>query len=220
MAGMNLGADAIVVAAGSSRRMGGFDKLGHEVAGRPLLAWSVEALAAAPVVERLVIVTSRGPGRVDRRSRVAGRAGRRGRRGWRPAARVRRRRPGRTRRARLDESRRPRGPRPRRGAAAAVAGARDGGGGRGRAIHGAAIPVVPVTDTLKRLDGEVVAGTVDRSSLAAAQTPAGRPERRCSGRRSSGSRRPAPRSGRTRPPCWRPVESRSMPSPVNRPTSR
>jgi 2-C-methyl-D-erythritol 2,4-cyclodiphosphate synthase len=41
------------------------------------------------------------------------------------------------------------------------------------ATYGAAIPVVPVTDTLKRLDGEVVAGTVDRASLAAAQTPQG-----------------------------------------------
>jgi 2-C-methyl-D-erythritol 4-phosphate cytidylyltransferase/2-C-methyl-D-erythritol 2,4-cyclodiphosphate synthase len=41
------------------------------------------------------------------------------------------------------------------------------------ARHGAAIPVVPVAETLKRLDGERVAGTVDRDGLAAAQTPQG-----------------------------------------------
>ena len=35
------------------------------------------------------------------------------------------------------------------------------------------IPVVPVRDTLKRVAGERVEGTVDRSRLAAAQTPQG-----------------------------------------------
>src|SRR5512138_949111 len=52
-------ADAIVVAAGSSSRMAGVDKLAVDVAGRPLLAWSIDALAAAPVVERIVVVTAR-----------------------------------------------------------------------------------------------------------------------------------------------------------------
>ena len=41
------------------------------------------------------------------------------------------------------------------------------------AAHGAAIPVQPVAETLKRVhDGRVVE-TVDRSTLAAAQTPQG-----------------------------------------------
>ncbi len=35
------------------------------------------------------------------------------------------------------------------------------------------VPVVPVRDTLKEIDGERVAGTRDRSTLAAAQTPQG-----------------------------------------------
>lgn len=39
----------------------------------------------------------------------------------------------------------------------------------------AALPVLPVVDTLKRVDGGVVTGTVDRSELAAAQTPQGFP---------------------------------------------
>jgi 2-C-methyl-D-erythritol 4-phosphate cytidylyltransferase/2-C-methyl-D-erythritol 2,4-cyclodiphosphate synthase len=37
--------------------------------------------------------------------------------------------------------------------------------------HGAAIPAVPVTDTLKDSDGSHVVGTLDRSRLWAAQTP-------------------------------------------------
>ena len=35
----------------------------------------------------------------------------------------------------------------------------------------AAIPVVPLSDTVKRIDGERVVETVDRSSLVAVQTP-------------------------------------------------
>ncbi len=41
------------------------------------------------------------------------------------------------------------------------------------ASHGAAIPVVPVAETLKRIDGELVGETVDRHGLGAAQTPQG-----------------------------------------------
>jgi 2-C-methyl-D-erythritol 4-phosphate cytidylyltransferase/2-C-methyl-D-erythritol 2,4-cyclodiphosphate synthase len=41
------------------------------------------------------------------------------------------------------------------------------------ARHGAAIPVVPVTETLKRLDGDLVGVTVDRTDVVAAQTPQG-----------------------------------------------
>jgi 2-C-methyl-D-erythritol 4-phosphate cytidylyltransferase/2-C-methyl-D-erythritol 2,4-cyclodiphosphate synthase len=41
------------------------------------------------------------------------------------------------------------------------------------ARHGAAIPVVPVAETLKRIDGEQVGATVDRTGLGAAQTPQG-----------------------------------------------
>ena len=37
-------ADAVVVAAGSSRRMGGQDKLAAPIAGRPVLRWAVESL--------------------------------------------------------------------------------------------------------------------------------------------------------------------------------
>ena len=54
----DLRADVIVVAAGRSARMGGEDKLAVEIGGRPLLAWTLAALTAAPEVARLVIVTT------------------------------------------------------------------------------------------------------------------------------------------------------------------
>jgi len=41
------------------------------------------------------------------------------------------------------------------------------------ARYGAAIPVLPVSETLKRLDGDRVGATVDRTDVVAAQTPQG-----------------------------------------------
>jgi 2-C-methyl-D-erythritol 4-phosphate cytidylyltransferase/2-C-methyl-D-erythritol 2,4-cyclodiphosphate synthase len=41
------------------------------------------------------------------------------------------------------------------------------------ARHGAAIPVLPVTETLKRLQGDLIGATVDRTDTVAAQTPQG-----------------------------------------------
>ena len=38
--------------------MGGLDKLAVEIGGRPLLAWTLDALAAAPEVARVVVVTA------------------------------------------------------------------------------------------------------------------------------------------------------------------
>src|SRR3954451_11849347 len=51
-------ADAIVVAAGESRRMDGTDKLAAAVAGRPLLAWTLDAIAASPRIGRIVVVVA------------------------------------------------------------------------------------------------------------------------------------------------------------------
>ncbi|HEX5823854.1 MAG TPA: 2-C-methyl-D-erythritol 4-phosphate cytidylyltransferase [Candidatus Limnocylindrales bacterium] len=50
-------ADVVVVAAGTSQRFGS-DKLEADVAGRPLLAWTIDRLAASPLVERIVVVTT------------------------------------------------------------------------------------------------------------------------------------------------------------------
>jgi len=160
-------ADAIVVAAGASRRMDGVDKLAHEVRGRPLLAWSIDALAASDAVERIVVVTARDrvaaihdAGWLD--PRVVGVVAGGERRHESVAAGL----------AALDaEGDRVvlvhDGARPMPSPALVTAVA------HAASLHGAAIPVVPVTDTLKRIDGDVVAETVDRSALASAQTPQG-----------------------------------------------
>jgi 2-C-methyl-D-erythritol 4-phosphate cytidylyltransferase len=44
---------------------------------------------------------------------------------------------------------------------------------RAASEHGAAVPVLPVVDTVKRVRDGMVVGTLDRSELAAAQTPQG-----------------------------------------------
>ena len=161
-------ADAIVVAAGSSARMGGLDKLAAQIGGRPLLAWTLDALAGSMSVARIVVVTT-----VAKVPEIAGAA-------WLPdrvAAVV-------AGGARRQDS-----------VAAGVEALADGPGSgvilvhdgarplvsadlvdavaRAAAIHGAAIPVMPVVDTLKRVEDGRVAGTVERSGLAAAQTPQG-----------------------------------------------
>jgi 2-C-methyl-D-erythritol 4-phosphate cytidylyltransferase / 2-C-methyl-D-erythritol 2,4-cyclodiphosphate synthase len=173
--GSTPGVDAIVVAAGSSSRMGGRDKLAALVAGRPLLAWTLAALSGSSAVERIVVVTG-----ADRLPEIVGAR-------WLPASVVAvvagaERRQGSVAAglAALEALDGPDvtawsdrvvlvhdGARPFVSAdlVAAVAAAAD--------RHGAAIPVVPVAETLKRIDGDRIVGTVDRSSLAAAQTPQG-----------------------------------------------
>jgi len=160
-------ADAVVVAAGSSRRMDGIDKLAHEVAGRPLLAWSIDALTSSGVVGRVVVVTSR-----DRLAGIRDAP-------WLPPTVVavveggdRRHESVAAGLAALDapddrvilvhDGARPV---PTSELVAAVA--------RAAAEHGAAIPVLPVAETLKRVAGDLIVETVDRSGLAAAQTPQG-----------------------------------------------
>ena len=49
---------AIVLAAGSSRRMGGGDKLLADLAGRPVLSWTLAAFEECDAVDDLVVVTS------------------------------------------------------------------------------------------------------------------------------------------------------------------
>ena len=160
-------ADAVVVAAGASRRMDGLDKLAHVVAGLPLLAWSIDALTSSGVVGRVVVVTSR-----DRLAGIRDAP-------WLPPTVVavveggdRRHESVAAGLAALDapddrvilvhDGARPV---PTSELVAAVA--------RAAAEHGAAIPVLPVAETLKRVAGDLIVETVDRSGLAAAQTPQG-----------------------------------------------
>jgi 2-C-methyl-D-erythritol 4-phosphate cytidylyltransferase/2-C-methyl-D-erythritol 2,4-cyclodiphosphate synthase len=162
--------DAIVVAAGRSTRMGGPDKLAAPIAGRPLLAWTLDAIAAAPGVERIVVVTAP--------DRVAGIAAS----PWLPAAVTAVVAGGERRQESVyngflaldgSESDEARvilvhdGARPlvSPGLVSRVANA--------AAHHGAAIPILPVAETLKRVDGDFVGTTVDRAGLGSAQTPQG-----------------------------------------------
>jgi 2-C-methyl-D-erythritol 4-phosphate cytidylyltransferase len=182
-------ADAIVVAAGASRRMEGIDKLDRIVAGRSLLEWSVAAIAAAPEVESIALVTT-----AERIDRIVAA-------GWLPES-VRAVVPG--------------GERRHESVAAGLAALDRLGGGSASdervvlvhdgarplvtgeliarvasaaAEHGAAVPVVAVAETLKRVEGDVVRETVDRAGLAAAQTPQGSGGRSCE-RPSNAIRRP------------------------------
>ncbi len=165
-------ADAVVVAAGRSQRMGGIDKLGWVIGGRPLLGHTLDRLAAAPDIESIVVVTT-----PDRREALALAP-------WLPTKVLAIVVGGEQRQdsvqAGIDEIERlvpdPAGERVllvHDGArpvislelVAAVAAAAE--------RHGAAIPIVPVVETIKRLAGDRVAGTVDRTTLGAAQTPQG-----------------------------------------------
>jgi 2-C-methyl-D-erythritol 4-phosphate cytidylyltransferase/2-C-methyl-D-erythritol 2,4-cyclodiphosphate synthase len=157
-------ADAVVVAAGSSQRMGGPDKLDALIDGRPLLAWSVQAMAAAVEVADIIIVTS--PRRAEHLRGA----------GWLPGGRARIVTGG----ARRQDS-----------VAAGVREARADvvlvhDAARpfpspeliGRVVeavlrHGAAIPVLPVVDALKQVDDGRITGTAERVGLFRAQTPQG-----------------------------------------------
>jgi len=159
-------AAAIVVAAGSSQRMAGVDKLWLDLGGAPLLARTLEAVAATPGLSQLVVVGSealigRGRSLVATLpwSRVTG---------WV--------RGGATRQDSVYNGLLALAPcelvlihdgaRPLIGIAAIERGL------EAARAHGAAIAAVPVTDTIKAVDadGRIVA-TPERSGLRAAQTP-------------------------------------------------
>jgi 2-C-methyl-D-erythritol 4-phosphate cytidylyltransferase/2-C-methyl-D-erythritol 2,4-cyclodiphosphate synthase len=162
-------ADAVVVAAGRSERMGGRDKLAALLGGRPVLAWSLAALAASPLVEQIALVRTAEQAAGPRPSWlpdkviavVAGGA----RRQESVAAGIRA----------LDD--RPHDPGRvllvHDGARPLVSTRLVEAVTRAAAEHGAAIPVLPVAETLKRVAGDRVTGTIDRVGAVMAQTPQG-----------------------------------------------
>lgn len=157
-------AGAIIVAAGSSQRMGGRDKLLQPLDGRPLIAYAIAAFAAASSIDRIAVVASEA--NIDAIRAIAGQLA--------PEAAVV------TGGARRQDSVRAGldalgevefvlvhdGARPLVNAAlidAALDGARD---------HGAAICAVPVADTIKKAaDDGSIAATIAREGLWLAQTP-------------------------------------------------
>lgn len=168
-------ADVVVVAAGSSERFGS-DKLEAIVGDRPLLAWTIDRLASSAQVERIVVVTSAG--RIERVRNapwlspkvvevLVGGARRQDSVAAGIAA------IGRLVSVAPDE------------AVDRVVLVHDGArpvvtAGLVEAvieavrIHGAAVPVVSIAETVKRVgaDGRILE-TIDRAGLASAQTPQG-----------------------------------------------
>jgi 2-C-methyl-D-erythritol 4-phosphate cytidylyltransferase/2-C-methyl-D-erythritol 2,4-cyclodiphosphate synthase len=151
--------------------MGGVDKLAAPVRGRPLLHWTLVALRAAGVLDRIVLVTA--PGRVAAvrddplletlvTDVVAGGATRR----ESVAAGVRRL-------AEVDPDGTQRPVLVHDGARPLVTASLVRAVVDAAAAHGAAVPVLPVAETVKRVGEGLVLETVDRAELAVAQTPQG-----------------------------------------------
>jgi 2-C-methyl-D-erythritol 4-phosphate cytidylyltransferase/2-C-methyl-D-erythritol 2,4-cyclodiphosphate synthase len=158
---------AIIVAAGRGERLGGgAPKAFIDLAGKSLLRRSAEALAASPEVSALVVVAPRGFEKLARvesagtsklRAVVAGGATRQ--------ASVQaglKRTTARDKVVLVHDAARP--------FVDAEIVSRVLEGVR---THGAAIPVAPVVDTIKKVKAGRIGATVDRDTLGAAQTPQG-----------------------------------------------
>lgn len=156
--------DVVVVAAGSSSRMGGVDKLMAPILGRPLLAWTLSALRAARTTRSLIVVSA--PDRLESLAAAP----------WLGA---------------LDATVVAGGARRQDSVARGVAAAaselvlvHDGARplvtpglvdrvAAATAVHGAALPGRPMAETLKRVSDAQVVETIDRRDIVAAQTPQG-----------------------------------------------
>jgi len=157
-------ADAVVVAAGKGTRMAGLDKLAEMLAGRPVLYWALAAMRNAPSVRRIVLVTP-----ADAVSRLSETDWVRDAGALVTAGGARRRDSVAAGIALADaevvlvhDGARP-FVLPEVVEAVASAARRDG----------AALPVVAVTDALKRRTADGHATAVDRGGLYRAQTPQG-----------------------------------------------
>ncbi len=165
--------DVVVVAAGSGLRMGGVEKGLLPISGRPALSWSLDAFAADPRVQRIALVV--GAEQLVAYATLE----------WLPERVVTVVPGGATRAASV---------------LAGIAALVDAPGVAGDVllvhdaarplldaatldrvivaanVYGAAIPVIPIADTLKRVavgEPRRSGGTVDRTALVAAQTPQG-----------------------------------------------
>ncbi len=156
--------DAVIVAAGSSTRFGTEDKLFADLCGRPLVAWSLAAYAAANHVERITLVCT--PENIERMHALGQR--------WAPerfasavAGGLRRRdsveaglHVSTSRYVAIHDGARPLATPDLIDRCIEVAQNGDG-----------AIVATPVTDTIKLVSGTMITGHPDRSLLWAAQTP-------------------------------------------------
>lgn len=160
---MSLTVDAVIVAAGASTRFG-LDKLAAELAGRPVLAWTLAAYEAAASIDRVIVVSA-----PERRGWVTELALR-----WAPTkclavveGGARRResveaglRASRSRYVAIADGARPLTSPEQIDACVAAAEGEPG-----------AVLAIPVTDSIKEVADGRIAGHPDRSRLWAAQTP-------------------------------------------------
>jgi 2-C-methyl-D-erythritol 4-phosphate cytidylyltransferase / 2-C-methyl-D-erythritol 2,4-cyclodiphosphate synthase len=153
-------ADAVIVAAGASTRMGGTDKSAERILDRSMLEWSIDAMAGASSVRRVVVVT-----RAEQVETLAATlsgvivvAG-----GAERSHSVRNGVAATTAEVVLvHDAARPLATPALADRVAAAA-----------AEYGAAVPVVPVVDSLKRAAGDRIESNVDRSGMVRTQTPQG-----------------------------------------------
>ena len=151
--------------------MDGIDKLDALVGGRPLLHWTLAALRASRAIDSIVLVSTPDKLLVARTDRtwsavvdwfVPGGATRQ----LSVAAGVRYL-------AQVDPDGRDRPVLVHDGARPLVTPALIEAVVDAVEAHGAAVPVVPIPETVKRVEHGMVAETVDRTALATAQTPQG-----------------------------------------------
>jgi 2-C-methyl-D-erythritol 4-phosphate cytidylyltransferase len=155
---------ALIVAAGSGERLGaGRPKALIELAGRPLVQWSIDALRAVAEIEQIVVALPAGAARVGGVSCVEGGATRSESVRAALAAAPPGQMPGEQLVLVHDGARPLLTAELARAVIAAV---------RADADADAAIAVAPVTDTIKQADGAgAVTATLDRSALWSVQTP-------------------------------------------------
>jgi 2-C-methyl-D-erythritol 4-phosphate cytidylyltransferase len=162
-------AAVVIVAAGSSRRMGGRDKLWIPLAGRLTLARTIDAFAASPLVSRIVLVLNAE--RIEDARELCAREG------WQKiggivAGGARRQD---SVRAGLDQLAETAPETPwvmiHDGARPLVTAAILEAGLRAAQEHQAAVAAVPVKDTIKQVQDGIIQSTPERSQLWAVQTP-------------------------------------------------
>lgn len=162
-------AAVVIVAAGTSRRMQGRDKLWIPLQGRTVLARTIDAFEASPIIDTIVLVT--GAERVPATTALCAQEH------WRKIAAVV---PGGTRRqdsvrAGLDALTRHDPPcrwvMIHDGARPFVTPTLLETGLQAAQTHQAAVAAVPVKDTIKQVEHDMITATLDRSQLWAIQTP-------------------------------------------------
>ncbi len=160
---------AVIVAAGSSRRMAGRDKLWIALAGRPILARTVDAFMASPLISAIVLVLH--PDRLEDAQTLCVRES------WQKSVYLV---PGGTRRqdsvrAGLDKlaiyAPETRWVMIHDGARPFVSAEILENGLKAAQEHQAAVAAVPVKDTIKQVHNGVITTTPERSQLWSIQTP-------------------------------------------------